>query len=232
MNLAAEYFYGFVSLLYPRVCNACRRALIREEECLCSWCRFELPQTNLHLYRENAMSRTFWGRVDIETATSLYYFQKGGKVQSLIHQFKYKGKTDIGNYLGKVLGRQLCNQPLWEPIDAIVPVPLHRKKQHLRGYNQSEIFGQGISKEFRRPLLTGNLVRITKTDTQTRKSRFNRWTNVETVFHVNNPEAYRGRNILLIDDVITTGSTLESCIRLLKEIPGTRVWVATIAMAI
>jgi ComF family protein len=226
------YILGFFSLFYPRLCNSCRKALIQDEECICSFCRFELPHTSLHKERENKMSQIFWGRVTIETATSLFYFQKGGKVQTLIHQFKYKGKIDIGFYLGKLLGSQLKDHPLWEPIDLIVPVPLHDKKQHKRGFNQSEIFGKGIGTTFQRPVQTGNLVRITKTDSQTRKSRFRRWENVETVFHIKNPDAFRGKNILLIDDVVTTGSTLEACANKLLQIKGVKVWMATIAMSV
>jgi ComF family protein len=224
-------FADFFSLFYPRLCQACHRALISREECICSFCLFDLPLTNLYKERENPLSKIFWGRVDMETATALFYFQKGGKIQTLVHQFKYKGKTEIGEYFGMMLGSQLLGHPVWEPIDVIVPVPLHQKKQNLRGYNQSEVFGEGISKSFRRPLVTGNLVRITKTDTQTRKTRFRRWENVESVFHVNNPEFFKGKNILLVDDVVTTGSTLEACTQKLKEIKGVKVWVATIAMA-
>lgn len=178
------------------------------------------------------MTQVFWGRIDIETATALFYFQKGGKIQHLIHQFKYKGKTDVGIYLGRMLGRQLKDHPLWEPIDMIVPVPLHERKKHARGYNQSEVFGMGLTSTFKRPMVVNNLVRVTKTDSQTRKSRFRRWENVESVFEVKNPEAFRGKNILLIDDVVTTGSTLEACAGKLLQIKGVRVWLATIAMSV
>ncbi len=232
MEKLKVYASDFLSLFYPRLCNGCKKALIQDEECLCSFCRYELPQTNFHKERENPMSQVFWGRVDIETATALFYFQKGGKVQNIVHQFKYKGKTEVGIYLGKILGRQLKSHPVWEPIDVIVPVPLHEKKQYKRGFNQSEVFGRGISTLFNRPVETNNLQRITRTDTQTRKGRFKRWENVETVFQVKKPDSFRGRNILLIDDVVTTGSTLEACARKLKDIKGVRVWVATIAITV
>jgi ComF family protein len=232
METVKMYISGFFSLFYPRLCYSCRKALIQQEECICSFCRFELPHTQLHKERENNMTKIFWGRVRIETGTALFYFQKGGKIQTLIHQFKYKGKTDIGFYLGKMLGSQLKENPMWEPVDIIVPVPLHEKKQYKRGFNQSEIFGRGIGSIFKRPLITGNLLRITKTDSQTRKSRFRRWENVETVFHVKNPDDFRGKNILLIDDVVTTGSTLEACAIKLLQIKGVKVWMATIAMSV
>jgi ComF family protein len=230
MKILSTFTTDFLSLFYPRLCHACQKALVGSEECLCSFCHFHLPQTHLHKERENSVTRILWGRVDVETATSLFYFQKGGKVQKLIHQFKYKGKRDIGLYLGKLLGHQLRESPLWEPVDVIVPVPMHPRKQYRRGFNQSEIFARGIGETLNRPLLRNKLVKVDKTDTQTRKTRFRRWENVEGVFQVNDPEAFRGKNILLVDDVITTGSTLEACASKLKEIKGTRLWIATIAV--
>lgn len=229
MKILSTFATDFLSLFYPRLCHACQKALVGGEECLCSFCHYHLPQTHLHKERENSVTHILWGRVDVETATSLFYFQKGGKVQKLIHQFKYKGKKDIGMYLGKLLGHQLRESPLWEPVDVIVPVPMHPRKQYKRGFNQSEIFAQGIGETLKRPLLRNKLVKVDKTDTQTRKTRFRRWENVEGVFQVNDPEAFRGKNIMLVDDVITTGSTLEACASKLKEIKGTRLWIATIA---
>jgi ComF family protein len=232
MTSIRRFIGDFFSLFYPRLCSSCNKALISSEECICSFCRFGLPYTHLHKDRENPITAIFWGRAQIETATALFYFQKGGKVQHLIHRFKYMGKVEIGFFLGKMFGSQLIDQPLWDPVDLIVPVPLHAHKQHKRGFNQSEIFGRGISETFHKPLEINNLVRVTKTDSQTRKSRFKRWENVETVFRVNKPELLKGKNILLIDDVVTTGSTLEACIHKLREIKGTRIWVATIAMSV
>ncbi len=230
MKILSTYVGDFLSLFYPRLCYACQKSLVSGEECLCSFCLYHLPQTQLHNERENSVTRILWGRADIETGTSLFYFQKGGKVQKLIHQFKYKGKMDIGIYLGKMLGYQLRESPLWHPVDVIVPVPMHRKKQYQRGFNQSEIFAQGIGEALKKPLLKNKLVKVDNTETQTRKARFRRWENVESVFRVNDPEAFRSKNILLVDDVITTGSTLEACASKIKEIKGTRLWIATIAV--
>ena len=232
MNYLPAYIQDFFSLFYPRLCHSCKKALVKNEECLCSFCHFHLPLTNLHLERENSLTRIFWGRVEIETATALFYFQKGGNVQNLIHQFKYKGKKDIGNYLGQMLAGKLKDNPIWQPVDIIVPVPMHRKKKHKRGFNQSEVIAGGMKEILRKPLTANNLVKIDKTETQTRKTRFKRWENVESVFHVKNPEAFRGKNILIVDDVVTTGSTLEACCQKIKEIRGTRIWVATLAMSV
>lgn len=232
MKGVSGYFFDLFSLFYPRLCYTCNKALITDEECICSFCSFQLPRTDLHKERENNLTRIFWGRVDIETATALFYFQKGGKVQKLMHQLKYKGKKDVGNYLGRMLGSRIKENPLWDPIDIIVPVPMHPKKQHKRGYNQSEIIAEGVSQVLQKPLVVHKLIKAEKTDTQTRKTRFRRWENVETVFQVRDPEVFRSKNILLIDDVITTGSTLESCAQKLKDIKGTRIWMASLAMTI
>lgn len=232
MSSLKAYILDFFALIYPKVCFSCHKALVGDENCLCTLCQYEMPLTHLFREKENAMKKIFWGRVEVETATALFYFQKGGKVQSVIHQFKYKGKTELGFYLGNLLGQQINQHILWKDIDVVVPVPLHAHKLHKRGFNQSEVFGRGIAEVLGKPLVVDNLVRITKTDTQTRKTRFRRWQNVETVFHIANPGMFTGKNILLVDDVITTGSTLESCAIKLLQIPGTRVWLATIAMAL
>lgn len=224
------YINDFLGLFYPDLCNSCQKALIRGEECICTFCHYNLPRTNFQTDRDNPMARIFWGRAQIETATALLYFQKRGMVQKLVHNFKYKGKTAIGNYLGREMGISLKKSKIWEPLDVIVPVPLHEKKKFKRGFNQSEIFAWGISERLHIPVMNKNLTRDIFTSTQTRKGRYKRWENVETVFRVKNPEKLRSKNILLVDDVVTTGATLEACANALLKIKGSRVWIATIAM--
>lgn len=232
MRVSVGWLADFFALFYPRLCYACQKALVQQEECICSFCNFHLPRTHMYKERENSLSRVFWGRADIETATALFYFQKGGRVQKLIHQFKYRGKKDVGMYLGRMLGSELNGSELWQPVDMIMPVPMHARKQHERGFNQSEVIARGIAETFHRPLELSNLVKTEKTETQTRKTRFRRWENVETVFSIVKPERLRSKNILLVDDVITTGSTLEACTQKIKEIPGTRVWLVSLAMTV
>jgi ComF family protein len=228
----AVLFKDFLALFYPRTCNACGKTLVSDEECICTFCQYHLPKTQLHLEQENKLTQVFWGRVSIVTGTALYYYQKGGKVQHLIHQFKYRGKTDVGEHLGEVLGRSLRDTPLYSPLHMVVPIPLHPAKKHKRGFNQSEVFGRGIARAMDIPLVTDALLRVTATTTQTRKARFRRWENVESVFHVARPQALENKNILLVDDVVTTGSTLEASAQKLLAVPGTRIWIATIAMTV
>lgn len=221
----------FFALFYPDLCQACGRSLVKTETCLCTYCRFHLPKTQLHKEPENKLCQIFWGRVPIKMVTALYYFQKGSKVQHLIHEFKYKGKKEIGEFLGMELGIQLKESPYFEGLDMVIPVPLHPAKERKRGFNQSEVFAHGISKAMRIPIDTRNLLRSKPSETQTRKSRFRRWQNVETIFSLSNPVALQGKKVLLVDDVITTGSTLEACAQVLHQAKDIEVYVATLAAA-
>lgn len=220
-----------VSLVYPKVCMACAKALMRNEECICTHCRYHLPRTGYHAYRDNPVSRLFWGRVDIHAAAALFLFTKGGNVQQLIHRLKYEGQKKIGITLGKMYGSELKQSELFRSADIIVPVPLHPGKLRDRGYNQCDLFAEGLSKSLCIPADTANVHRAVATGTQTKKSRFERWKNVEYVFKTRNPRDLQGKHILLIDDVVTTGSTLEACAQELLTIPGTRVSIAAIAYA-
>jgi ComF family protein len=221
----------FISLIYPRICVCCGNSLWKHETIVCHACSFRLPKTQFHLEPENPVSRVFHGRVQVESASSYLLFNKGNKVQRLIHQLKYKGRRDVGIWLGEEYGRVLRNSPFFTGIDLIIPVPLHKKRLMQRGYNQSDQFATGLSKTMQLPVENKLLVRNRATGTQTRKGRYDRWKNVEDLFSVVRPERITGMHILLVDDVITTGATLESCIATLRSAPGVRVSVATIATA-
>ncbi|MCX6246368.1 MAG: ComF family protein [Bacteroidetes bacterium] len=221
----------FISILFPRICAACGNSLWKQEETLCISCEFHLPRTNFHLTSENPVSRMFWGRVPLESAAAYLYFNKGNKVQRLIHQLKYKGRKDIGICLGRQYGNHLKESPLFRSVQQIVPVPLHTKKLAQRGYNQSEQFAIGMGESLNIPVAPEALFRTKDTETQTKKSRFRRYQNVAAVFEVSDPGPMEMKHILLVDDVITTGATLESCIQVISPIRGVRISVATIAMA-
>lgn len=227
-----SYIYDFFSLFFPRVCYSCENTLFRHEEVLCSYCLHQLPKTNFHSEADNPVSKIFWGRVNIYHASSLYFFSKGSKVQHLLHQLKYKGKKEIGIYLGKLLGMDLLESPYYSDIDVIIPVPLHPKKQRKRGYNQSEMFARGLAESLVKPIDIRTLVRTYASETQTKKSRFKRWENVKEIFDLKNHNHLLGKHILLVDDVVTTGATLEACANMLLNIPGVKVSIATIACAI
>jgi ComF family protein len=221
---------NFAALAFPDTCCACGTILFAQETHLCLHCRALLPKTRFHKDRENQLTKIFWGRLQLETGTSLYYFQKGGKVQRLIHQFKYKGNTKLGFYLGQLLGRSIKSSSHYKDIDCIIPVPLHPKRERRRGFNQSAVIAGGIASSLSVSCPTHLLVRKEYTETQTRKNRFNRWQNVAEVFETPEPDALINRSVLLVDDVITTGSTLESCAQKLLAIKGVRVWIATLAI--
>jgi ComF family protein len=221
----------FISLLFPRICAACGNSLWKQEETVCLSCEFHLPRTNFHLSLENLVSRLFWGRVNLESAAAYLYFNKGNKVQRLIHQLKYKGRRDIGIYFGRQYGQHLRYSPFFQTVQLIVPVPLHTKKLMQRGYNQSEQFAIGLGESMKIPVDPDAICRRKETETQTKKSRFRRWQNVADVFEVKDPGSLAMKHVLLVDDVITTGATLESCIRALSSIHGIRISVATIAVA-
>ena len=220
-----------IALFYPRLCAGCNSSLVRGEDILCLNCLADLPRTNFHLYRENPVFQQFTGRVRIELATSFCRFDKGGRLQHLLHQLKYKGNREVGRKLGSLFGYDLIQNAIYRNIDAIVPVPLHPKKEKKRGFNQSTEICQGLSQAMDRPLILGNLIRIVHADSQTRKGRFERWENVSGIFSVKNGTSLTGKHLLLVDDVVTTGATLEACCIPLLQIPGVRVSLATLATA-
>ena len=221
----------FISLIFPKICAGCGNSLWKNEDIICRFCEYHLPKTNFHADRENPVTRLFWGRVNLDSGTAFLYFNKGNNVQRLVHQLKYKGRKDIGIWLGAQYGLVLRDTAPFNTIETIVPVPLHKKKYMQRGYNQSEQFAIGLSGSMNIPVDKHLLTRTKATETQTRKSRFRRYQNVREIFTTSNPETFRGKHLLLVDDVITTGATLESCIQALSAIPDVRISIACIATA-
>ncbi|MBR2196148.1 MAG: ComF family protein [Salinivirgaceae bacterium] len=221
-----------LSLFTPPKCCACGNALVRGENMLCTHCIMKMPKTNFHKVRGNMVEKSFWGRVPIEYATSYFFFLKSSDFQHLLHALKYNGRSDIGIYLGKHFGHELIRQPEFCHFDSIIPVPLHPDKLRKRGYNQSEMFARGLSKSMNIPVETKVLERTTFTETQTHKSRIERWENVKSVFAANPNINLNGKHILLVDDVLTTGATIEGCANaLLEKNPMLKISVATLAYA-
>lgn len=196
-------------MVYPNLCQGCTIPLVGAENVLCTTCLFNLPETNYHLTQNNPIEQTFWGRVPVERAFSFLYFKQKGIVQNLLHGLKYKNKPEVGEYMGKIYGAKLKQAGF--TFDYIVPVPLHKNKQRIRGYNQSECFAIGLCQALQIKYVPAILVRKKATATQTKKARFDRWQNVETVFSINKAEVIKNKKVLLVDDVITTGATIEAC---------------------
>lgn len=218
-------------LFYPHLCLACERNSPPYQEDICVSCKATLPETNFHLKRENEFTDRFWGRMDLNTGAALYHFTKSSRVQHLLHNLKYKGKKQVGLKLGDWYGHSLKRSPFFMDVEVIVPVPLHPRKQYKRGYNQSELFAQGLSQSMDIPYLKNGLIRLVDSESQTKKSRVERLANLEGVFSLGKGKLLKGKHILLVDDVLTTGATLESCAIELNKIPGTKISMATIAIS-
>jgi ComF family protein len=231
MKMLRAYIKGFLSLIFPNLCPACGEELVAGEDVICTDCRYHLPQTNFHLQADNIVARQFWGKIKLEGAYALYYFTKGGKVQNLMHHFKYKGMHKIGNITGNIAGEQLSKSQFFAGVDYVIPVPLHKTRLRERGYNQAACFGQGLADRLNAVVEEDNLIRTRATKTQTKRSRFARFENMKEVFAVADPEKLKGKHILLVDDIVTTGSTLEACAIPLLAIPGLKLSIAAIAYA-
>ena len=231
MNKLAREFNNLLDLFYPTLCIACENRLVMQEKFVCIECWHDLPVTNFHFNAENKVAQLFWGRVQIENATAFFAYNKGSRYQNLIHFIKYKGLKELGFETGSRFGTALTASPDFSSVDFVVPVPLHPKKQKIRGYNQSEWIAKGISESLKKPVSVNNLQRNLHTSTQTRKNRYERWENVENIFEVIRPDEFADKHILLIDDVVTTGSTLESCAFQLLQIENVKVSIATLAFA-
>jgi ComF family protein len=231
MNLFQNIFSNTLHLFYPHVCTGCGSDLLQEVNQLCLQCINHLPQTNFATHANNPIEKIFWGRIPIAAAHSQFYFEKESLVQHLIHQLKYKNNTAIGIYMGELMGKTLLNSNRFSNIDYLIPLPLFADKERKRGYNQAKIICDGLSTVMNVPVITGNVNRQRFTQTQTRKHRNERWENVEGSFVIKNPAALKGKNILLVDDVITTGATLEACGSLLTQTEGVQLYIATLAHA-
>lgn len=223
-------FDSLLHLLFPHVCAGCGTDLLGKNELICIGCYNRLYKTGFEAMPDNAVEKTLWGRVNITAGMSQYYFLKDSLLQSLIHQFKYKGNKALGIYLGEQMGYSLNEAPRFNAIDLIIPLPLFRAKEKRRGYNQATLLCEGIARITGKKIERNAVVRVQATATQTRKSRIERWQNVAAVFVVDDVALLIGKNILLVDDVITTGATIEACAAaILEAVPEVQLHIATLA---
>jgi ComF family protein len=226
----SRYADALLHLLFPHLCSGCGNDLLPKESCLCLHCREHLPQTLFEQHQRNPIEKIFTGRLPLAAASAAFYFSKASLLQHLMHRFKYKQEKELGLQLGEIMGRQLEQSGRFAP-DALVPLPLFADREKKRGYNQAAVLCEGIAASLRVPVLTGAVIRPRATETQTRKNRVERWQNIEGQFQVSRPELIRGRHILLVDDVITTGATLEACGQALLEAGPASLSVASLCYA-
>ena len=223
-------FHDFLDLLFPRLCNFCETALLPSEKTLCTRCLHALPLTHNHLESGNETDKIFYGRIPVENATSLLLFEKKGMTQKLIHNLKYKGQEEIGSFFGKWLGEELKSEQRFQEITAVIPVPLHKAKLRKRGYNQVEKFGREIAHALQVPYIDQVLLKKSASSTQTIKKRIARWGSIGETFVIENHDSLENAHVLLVDDLVTTGATLEACSEKLLQIPGIKISIATMAV--
>lgn len=218
-----------LDLFFPPCCTSCGNLLPPSVEYLCIHCQLSLHRTHYHQLRSNPVEKHFWGRLKIERATSFLHFKPKGIVQKIVHQLKYQEQSDLGYAMGKLCARELQSSAFLEGIEIILPVPIHPKKLKIRGYNQAAAFGRGVSSFTGIPIDEESLLKEQHTDSQTKKSRYHRFENVRSSFVIKSIQNIQGKHILLVDDVITTGSTLEACGTALKDSADCRISILTLA---
>lgn len=228
---AARWISDLAALFVPRRCAGCDTTLLRFEECLCLGCEEELPRTRFHEDPANRVEQLFWGKVQLEAASALLHFARTGMVQHMLHRIKYQQDRETGLFLGKLMGEELKASPRFATVDTLLAVPLHRKKERVRGYNQAQLLVDGMRAVWPLPSVGKELMRVVRTPSQTKRGRLDRWLNVKEAFHLPDPEALRGKHVLIIDDVVTTGATIEGCVHALRAVPDLRVSLFTAACA-
>jgi ComF family protein len=221
---------SFFQMFFPHHCLGCGSDVISAKNYICINCYNDLPYTHFAAHPDNPIEKKFWGRMPVAAAMSLFYFDQDSIIQNLIHQFKYNGNRELGRYLGNLLGKSLMSSNRFH-ADMIIPIPLFEKKERLRGFNQAAILANGISEIMHIPVTTDLVVRQEATDTQTKKSIGERWKNVEKAFHVSLPQMIENKHVLLIDDVITTGATIEACANAIMQTANVRLSIASLAVA-
>ncbi len=221
----------FLSLIFPRHCEACGNNLFKHETAICNYCKLNLPKTNYHESTSNALLDVFAGRVPLVNALCFYKFEKSGKVQKLLHAIKYQNQKELAQIIGTMYAEDLIKRDYLKDVDLMIPIPLHKNKLKQRGFNQSEWFAKGLSMDLKIPIDSGILQRNVETSTQTKKRKYQRWENVDGIFSLTKKNEIEHKHVLLVDDVVTTGATIEAAWQALREVEGIKISVISIAFA-
>ena len=222
--------HGLKKIFLPSYCTVCSQP-VHSDGIFCTRCSYELPRTRYHHLRDNSTSDKLAGRFNFDKATSLYYCRKGSSFLKPIYRLKYNGHTHIGEELGRMLGYELAVSGFIDGIDAVIPVPLHPHKQKKRGYNQCSLIAKGLSSACHIPVIESNLLRVSASGSQTKKGRELRWEELKDAFAMKNAAALQGKHVLLVDDIITTGATIEACVSALSAVEGLTVSIASVGLA-
>jgi ComF family protein len=222
---------SLLHFFFPHICEGCGTDIISREHYLCVQCLNRLPLTDYHLYAGNPVEKVFWGRIPLAGATAQYYFTKHSLIQQLMHQVKYKGNKELAFYLGKIMGQQLAASNRFIYTDGLIPLPHFPDKEKKRGFNQATVLSQGIASVLNKPVLNDVVCRSIHTETQTKKNRIERWQNMENGFALIHGQAIENKHVVLVDDVITTGATLEACGRVILQVDTARLSIASLCFS-
>lgn len=231
MRSIKSFLSATAHLFYPHTCHGCGSDILDKDSLLCAMCFVNLPHTNFAQHPNNPIEKIFWGRLPLVAAHSEFYFAKETLIQHLVHQLKYKGNKEIGIYLGGLMAKSLLNSNRFNQLDGLIPLPMFPEKEKKRGYNQATVICEGMSAVLNVPVLSKYLLRQHPTETQTKKHRIKRWENVAGSFVMKNAEQLKGKKLLLVDDVVTTGATLEASGQLLQQLEGVQLNIATLMVA-
>ncbi len=228
MQLFQEIKESVLQLFFPHICVGCGSDLLNRHNLICMRCMDAMPQTQFELHADNPIEKIFWGRLTIEKASSQYYFTKDSIMQRMMQQIKYKSNQELCIFLGRLMGQQLIQSNRFTDIDALVPLPLHPEKEKRRGYNQAELLCIGMAESMYLPVFTNAVIRTEHTESQTKKGRVDRWLNMENKFEIAHEDSLKNKHLLLVDDVITTGATLEACGSSILNVPNSKLSIATL----
>lgn len=231
MKTASTILKAFSGLFFPDICYACGSDLLGKHQLLCLHCLHQLPYTEFERLPGNPVEKIFWGRLPVQSAGSLVYFTKGSAIEKLLHQLKYRNKKEVGYYCGRLMGEALKRSGRFTGLDGIVPLPLFKKRERQRGFNQARLLCEGMSQALAIPTLIDVVERSESTETQTHKNRVERWLNMQHRFQIIDESYLTNKHVLLVDDVITTGATLESCGQEMLRTPGIQLSVFTLAFS-